>query len=84
MNNRKKLEARARSIVEELRARRTPSQKQAEHAIRSDRRDHDENVDPASDEYVDEGAWGVDEPESMSTSERQAARATRGRSGRAS
>lgn len=77
MNNRKKLEARARSIVEELRARRTPSQKQAEHAIRSDRRDHDESVDPAGDEYVDE-------PESMSTSERQAARATRGRSGRAS
>lgn len=84
MNEKQKLEDRVRSIVEELHARRTPSQKQAEHAIGSDRRDRDEDHDPAVDEYVDEGAWGVDEPESMSTSERQAARATRGRSGRAS
>lgn len=81
MNERKKLEERERSIVEELRSRRSTSQRQAEHAIDGDNRvapdeEHEE-------EREDDGAFGDDRRE-LSVSEKQAACATRGASRRAS
>lgn len=79
MSTRRELEERERAIEAELDRRKTPSQRQAEAAIRGDRR---RVVDDVHEDAVDEEPqrfWG-DGPETRTTSERQAARATRGSS----
>lgn len=69
VNEKQNLEARVQSITEELRSRRSTSAKQADVAIRADNR-HDPD-----DGIVDESP-DADEPEELSTSERQAKRST--------
>lgn len=75
MNTReeRRLQARADDIERELRSRRSNSERQAEQAIRGDRRERTAPVDEREDPDL-----GGDEPRALTTSERQAARATRG------
>lgn len=76
MSTRRNQEDREQAILDEIDRRRTPSMRQADAAIRGDRRyvaaEHDDDVDDEESQ-----AYGDDEPRASSASKRQAARATR-------
>ena len=82
MSTKQSLEARVQSLTDELRSRRSTSEKQAEQVIRRDRRSTEGDDADSEFEVDDAGIWGVDDNHlrHSSTSERQASRVTRGRS----